>query len=181
MCIQAGVIEHVLRYWALTPICPLEAFVQADIENLVQQITQTRLLPAECAGGDACIEQVNELEIKIPSEAEHVVFSAMQDFDDPIVGEYLLQRAHIAKAEWINQVVDSWNGDLNQTDLFLVSVQTIGFGIDGDRRLFLQAIEQFLEGGRILDQSGWTEGSVGHAAYYNGSALRHRDEKLRQS
>ena len=46
------------------------------------------------------------------------------------------KRAEIVEDKWIEDVIGCWGGKLNETDLFPISVQTVGFGVHRDARLY---------------------------------------------
>ncbi len=54
--VQARVIEHLRGERPLAPIGALEALLQLDSEDLLEDVGQARPLPAEGAGGDVGVE-----------------------------------------------------------------------------------------------------------------------------
>ncbi len=87
------------------------------------------------AGGDHRIEQVAELEAEVSAQGQQVIFGGVEDLFDLGVGKDLLKGRNILQGERIDQVVMSGDGELDQTDLLLVSKQAVGLGIDGHDRL----------------------------------------------
>ena len=57
---------------------------------------------------------------------------------------------YICYAKRVDQIILFKCRDLDQTHLFFISVQAIRFGIDGDGRLLIQAVEEFIEGTGVL-------------------------------
>ena len=153
--IQLGVEKLLRRERPFGPVGALVTFIRLHAEMPLQQSAQPDLLVSQQAGRPHRIEEILEGEGEIPPQAKQIVFGGVEDFFNLGSSKNRGQQGQIGQRQGVQEVVFLRGGELNQADLLLVGVQTVGLGIHRDGRLLLKVFNQGAQPcGRVHPHSG---------------------------
>ena len=143
MGIVLGVGFHRRRKRTARPVRLLRSLGQSDIEILLHQRREAEFTQAQHARRDHRVENFADRKIeRTPEQAQIEIHSLQHDFP---LGERSAERLQIERCERIDQHVLAVEGQLDETQLFEITVQTVGLGIDGDAIELAQPREDFRE------------------------------------
>ena len=161
-----GVFFHARRERPASPVGALRGFAQRDAEKFLHQGGVADLFESEETRGDGGVENFGGVEGGMASEQAQIVIGAVDD--DGVRGERGVKGG---KVEALGQRVDEEEAvgrtDLHEADFFAVAVQAVGFGIDADDRVRVEAGGEVRELFRRGDQ-----GSAMKACSGEGSPAR---------
>ena len=87
-------------------------------------------------GGDAGIEQVVNTESAVPVETAYIIVRGVDNLRDGGIRENIPERREVIENYRVNEVYLAAGGNLYQTELLRVVVQTVGLGIERDNIRF---------------------------------------------
>ena len=134
--------------WPLRPVGFLAFLADGDCEAAFEQRRQTYLLDAEQLRRDHGVENVTARAeaCRSPQYAQIVVAGVK---NQRLGSQSFEKAAQTQTCQRIDQVVRASDRELDQTNLFEIVVQTIGFGIHGDSCSAIDAIDQRRQDGAI--------------------------------
>jgi len=102
------------------------------------------------------------LKSKITPQADQVIFSGVKNLFNLGGFKKWLERGKIWQAEWVNKVVTVTGGKLDQANLFLVSIETVGFRVNCHMRIAGDVRHHLAESQRGIHPGGWSGGMADH-------------------
>ena len=127
-----GIADHLRRQRPARPIRLLQFFVERDAEIPLQERGQPDRLQPDQLRRDHRVEHIVELHAVVALQRANVVIGAVQHLFLCGVGEERQQRVEGGQGERVQKHRLPGDRDLNQTDLFLIVMETVRFRIDGD-------------------------------------------------
>jgi len=94
----------------------------------------------------------------------------MEHFLRVRVREYRSQRAEVGERQAVDQIIMLARGNLNQTDLLLIGVQAVGFGVYRQRGRSAQVRQHFLQQRGGIHISRFFNVRPGHAGIITSAA-----------
>ena len=109
----------------------------------MHQRREAEFTQAQHASSDHRVENFAHRKIeRTPEQTQIEIHSLQHNF---ALGERSAERLQIERCERIDQHVLAIEGQLDETQLFEIAVQTVGLGIDGDAIELAQPREDFRE------------------------------------
>jgi hypothetical protein len=118
----------------LSPVVPLETFVELHRKILFEECAQTIVGPTQDSGGDHGVKEVGERKAKVPLQTEDIILGSMEHLLDGRIGEDRSEDSGI-NGERVNQIISAGDRKLDQANFLEIAIEAITFGVYGNNRL----------------------------------------------
>ncbi len=141
MRIVLSVLSHARRKWTLRPVRFLRTFRQFDSEKTQYERREAKLAYAQKSRCNHRVENARRYETERSSHQSQIEIRPLQH--DFFFGERSGERRQINSGECIDQKIFAAKTELEQTELFKIGMQAVGFRVDRN------AIERFQFGKQL--------------------------------
>lgn len=126
MRVHPGILDHLWRQRALSPICKLILLIRKGIAIVIEEVSIWELGITEYPWGFISIKEIGNIDIKIPLQPLNIHLRTMHDLDNSLVLDDLAQQGDIfPDREHINNIILPSRTNLNQTSQSLITFVTV--------------------------------------------------------
>jgi hypothetical protein len=158
--IAGGIDFHFLGERTSAPVGFLAFFVDGIACGAFNQCSVADFIESQDLGSHHGIKDLTGAESKVPLKQAQVVIGAMKEHHGDLLKGFN-ERGKGEIAEGIDQVGFAVDSDLDQTGFFVVMMETVGFGINGDDEGLLKLVnegEEVVLGANVVQVEGAGKG-----------------------